>query len=224
MSSSPRILLCDNHLLAVAKPGGMLTQPSPSSPVSLEAWAKDWVAREFHKPGAVFLHAVHRLDRPVSGVVLFARTSKALSRLNAAQRERRGEKEYRAVVHGEPVPAEGSWEDWLVHRRLHAAVAAADTPGARRARLRYRVLASRGGVSLVAVYLETGRYHQIRVQFASRSHPIVGDSKYDAPEELPAHAIALHHYRLVVPHPVRDARVDLVAALPRHGPWRLVSA
>ena len=195
-------LFLDNHLLALDKPGGLLTQPSGTQEDSLEQQGKAFLKETFQKPGNVFLEAVHRIDRPACGIVLFARTSKALTRMNAVMREGRCAKTYRIIIHGSLPQHEGSLQDWLVHDDFHAEIARPGAAGARLCRLQYRILkALPGARSLVEVDLETGRYHQIRVQFAHRNCPIVGDGKYGAPETFRDGAIALQHYRLVTPHP-----------------------
>jgi 23S rRNA pseudouridine1911/1915/1917 synthase len=206
-------------VLAVAKPPGLVTQPSGMHADSLETRAKAWLKREFAKPGNVFLEAVHRIDRPVSGVVLFARTSKALSRLNRAQREKRMQKRYWAVVEGSPQGNAGRAEHWLVHGSGRARVVPAGTEGAKQALLDFRVLGRAADSTCLEIDLLTGRYHQIRAQFAALGCPILGDTRYGSETRLPGGCIALHHRTLVFPHPVGGTRVSLVADLPAAGPW-----
>ncbi len=214
------ILYVDNHLLAVNKPAGLVTQPSGAHADSLETRARAWVRETYARPGNVFLEAVHRLDRPVSGVVLFARTSKALSRLNRSLRDREPRKVYWAVLEGPPAPPAGRLEHWLVHDAHRARVAAPGTPGARLALLEYEVLRTAGGLALVRVLLQTGRYHQIRVQFAQAGHPVAGDARYGARTALPGGAIGLHHRELTIEHPVRREPLVLTAPCPPGEPWR----
>lgn len=219
------ILLEDNHLLAANKPPGLLTQPSGTGQDSLEARAKEWVRRTKGKPGAVFLHAVHRLDREVSGVVLFARTSKALARLNEALRGRSVEKIYHAVVEGTPPNDQGTLEHWLTHGSHRAQVSAKETAGAKHCTLAYRLIQSTGVVGLVEVRLLTGRYHQIRAQLAAVGCPILGDARYGSDRATPGR-IALHHRRMELDHPVREERVVIEAGYPagwpdvRDAAWR----
>jgi 23S rRNA pseudouridine1911/1915/1917 synthase len=220
MLAARDVLYADNHLLALNKPAGLVTQPSGAHEDSLETRAKAWVKQAYDKPGDVFLEAVHRIDRPVSGVVLFARTSKALSRLNEAVREHDLGKLYWAVVEGCPEPARARLEDWLVHESHRARVVAAGTPGARLATLDYSVLRTRGGESLVEVQLHTGRYHQIRVQLAHAGWPVLGDTRYGARGALPGGVIALHHRELTVMHPVRHEPLSCTAPCPDAEPWR----
>ncbi|MFT5128242.1 MAG: 23S rRNA pseudouridine1911/1915/1917 synthase [Rhodothermales bacterium] len=216
------ILYIDNHLLAVNKPCGLPTQPSQEHADSLECRAKAWIKKEYNKPGKVFLHAIHRLDRPVSGVVLFARTSKALSRLNASTRARDSQKIYNAVVHGQPA-ASGDLEHFLAHRRMRAEVTSASADGAKQARLSYTRLAVGGKFSLLEITLHTGRYHQIRAQFAAIGHPIVGDHKYQAPGQ-DGSGIALHHSSLTIPHPTTREPIAISATRPSRAPWDKFSA
>jgi 23S rRNA pseudouridine1911/1915/1917 synthase len=211
------VLFEDNHLLAANKPPGLLTQPSRSEVDALETRAKEWVRRAKDKPGAVFLHAIHRLDRDVSGVVLFARTSKALSRLNEAIRSRRVEKIYHALVEGLPPEEAGVLEHHLAHGSHTAKVVSATAHGAKRATLAYRALRHVDGLTLVEIRLETGRYHQIRAQLAAAGCPIAGDGRYGSRRPTPGR-IALHHRRLTIAHPVTKADVVIEAPYPAGWP------
>lgn len=196
------VLFEDNHQLVLNKPSGLLTQPSGTEQESLESLAKNYIKTKYQKPGHVFLEAVHRIDKPVSGIVLFARTSKALSRLQAALREKKSEKIYLALVEGNVKQAEGTLEHYLVHDDFRATLSDARDAKAKWACLHYRVVRRDEGVTLLEIVLETGRYHQIRVQLAAIGHPIVGDGKYGSRIAFRPDAIALHHYRLKVPHPI----------------------
>ena len=197
------VLYHDNHLLAVNKPAGILTQPSGTSQINLEDLAKAWVKEHYNKPGAVFLHAVHRLDKPVSGVVLFARTSKALSRLQEAMRDKNCKKIYEALVEGVLPEEKGTLEHSLLHDDFHATVTADTHPEAKKSRLHYHVLKKEKGLSLLRIELETGRYHQIRAQLAASGCPIVGDQKYGSKRVLGPDQIALHHAELSITHPTK---------------------
>jgi len=214
------ILLCDNHLLAVNKPAGVVTQPSGSHADSLETRAKKWLKETFDKPGNVFLEAVHRIDRPVSGIVLFARTSKALSRLNKAVRDGDISKRYVAVVAGTMAPATGCLRHWLIHGSHRADVVTEGMAGAKLALLSYRTLHEVSGGSVLDIELLTGRYHQIRAQLSAMGSPILGDQRYGSSTALPEGAIALHHRCLQIPHPVGGERVVVTAPLPNAFPWR----
>jgi len=199
-------LYIDNHLLLLDKPHGLLTQPSGTAEPSLEAQGKAWLKAEFSKPGAVFLEAVHRIDRVVGGVVLFARTSKALSRLNEAMRKGTIRKRYLAHVVGMPPHESGVLVDWLLHGDGEAQLAARpEAPGARRCELAYALKERRkDGSALLEIELKTGRYHQIRLQLAHAGMPILGDVKYGASphNDAPAGGIALLSCRIDFEHPV----------------------
>lgn len=192
---------CDNHLLIVVKPAGLLTQPDDIGTPSLEEAAKEWVREEFHKPGAVFLHCIHRLDRCVSGLVLFARTSKSLSRLNELSRAREIQRVYVAEVEGTVGVKEGRLDHYLIHGEHRAIVVREGDKDAKHARLFYRVLQVRPHSTLVEIELETGRYHQIRAQFAAIGHPVVCDQRYGAATGT-GEEIHLHCTKLLFKHPV----------------------
>jgi 23S rRNA pseudouridine1911/1915/1917 synthase len=221
------ILFEDNHCLAVAKPAALLTQGVPPGVPTLEAMVKAYLKDCYHKPGNVYLGIPHRLDRPVSGVVLFARNTKAARRLAEQFQTRQVTKVYWAAVAGEVVPIEGTWQDWLLKHPDEARTerVTADTPGARGASLTYRRLAACSGYSLLEIRPETGRMHQIRVQAATRGWPIVGDISYGSghdfgpPAALPRdRAIALHGRSLSFLHPIRYEPLTVSAPLPEM--WR----
>ncbi|WP_419190430.1 RluA family pseudouridine synthase [Saltatorellus ferox] len=203
------------------KPPGLPVVPDSSEDDSLFDLAKAWIKREYQKPGDVFLGVVHRLDRPVSGVVCFARTSKGAARLGASFREKTAQKSYMAITSG-PKPSgladAGVVEHWLLKdpSRNMVKVVPEGTPGAKLARSEYRFTDGRNRVELSPV---TGRSHQLRVALASLGTPILGDLKYGADRPLPDKSIALHARRLVVPHPTRDEVVDVTAPLPSNGVW-----
>ncbi len=205
----------DNHLLVVNKPAMLPTMGVAADLPSLLSVAKEYIRRKYNKPGNVYLGIVSRLDAPVTGIVVIARTSKAAGRLSEAFRERQVKKLYRAIVSGVPDPPEETLEHFLRkderHRRVHTTHA--DCPDAQLARLRYHVLARDERNSLVEVELETGRKHQIRVQLAKVGHPIVGDRKYGSVEKF-ATGIALHASKLELTHPVRDELMRFSAPLP----------
>ncbi len=204
----------DNHLLVLNKPPGLLTQPSGKSQESLEGQAKAWLKAVYHKPGNVFLEAVHRLDKPVSGVVVFGKTGKALSRLNLSIRAKEMKKIYWTWVEGESLPLQGVLEHFLIHDDFQARVVPASHSEGKRARLVYRVLVQHERRTLLEIELETGRYHQIRAQLAAQGHPIWGDVKYGSRHIYVPEAIALHHRRLQLPHPISRARMTFEAPLP----------
>jgi 23S rRNA pseudouridine1911/1915/1917 synthase len=216
------ILYEDNHLLAVYKPAGVLSQGDATGDPTLLDAAKAWLKDKYAKPGNVFVGLVHRLDRPVAGVLLFAKTSKAAGRLSAEFREGRVEKVYRAVVEGTPDPSEQTLRGHVLkdEEAKRSQLVEAATAGAREAELEYRVLGTRQGVSLLEVVPKTGRSHQIRVQLAGIGHPILGDVKYGASAPLPGGVIALYARALSFRHPTRDEVVEIAAGPPPGWPWK----
>jgi 23S rRNA pseudouridine1911/1915/1917 synthase len=213
------VLYEDNHLLAVYKPSGLLVQGDRTGDVCLLDLGKRWLKARYHKPGKVFLAMVHRLDRPVAGVVLFARTSKAAGRLSRQFRERSVEKHYLAVVEG-TVPGDANrLIDHIERRHRVSRVVPTPTEISREARLCYTVLDRDHGKSLLQVCLETGRRHQIRIQLSHLGHPIVGDLRYGAATPLPGREIALLAKELNVDHPIRNDRLRLCSPIPKQWPW-----
>lgn len=204
----------DNHLLVLNKPAGVLTQPSGTEQDSLEQQAKAWIKQVHHKPGNVFLEAVHRLDKPVSGVVVFGKTSKALSRLNTSIRTKQMRKIYWAWVEGVISSDEGSLEHFLLHDDFHAKVVPSHHPEGKVARLNYRVLQRAKERTLLEIELITGRYHQIRLQLSAINHPIWGDRKYGGKQPYVPDAIALHHRCLELTHPISQAWLTFEAPPP----------
>lgn len=211
----------DNHLIAVNKPAGLLTQGDKTGDVTLSDQVKQYIKEKYHKPGAVFLGVVHRLDRPVSGVVVLARTSKALSRMNELFRERETVKIYWAVTAQRPPRQEANLVHWLKkdEAKNRTTVFPRETPGALRSELHYRLIKSISGRYLLEVTPLTGRSHQIRAQLAAAGMPIFGDLKYGASDETGDGSIALHSRRLEFVHPVRNEPVKLLASLPKREWW-----
>jgi 23S rRNA pseudouridine1911/1915/1917 synthase len=213
------VLYEDNHLLVLDKPAGLPTMGTPEGRPTLLTLAKEYVKQRHQKPGNVYLGVVSRLDAPVTGVVLLARTSKAAARLTEQFRTRSVEKSYWAVVEGVVEPADGRLVDWLAederHRRMH--VVGPTMPGAKEARLAFRRLSIVNGNSWPEGELETGRKHQIRLQLSSRGHPVVGDRKYGSRVPF-SPGIALHARRLAISHPTTGVRLEFEAPLP--AAWR----
>ena len=218
------VLYVDNHLLAIAKPAGVPCVPDPSGDPSLLDLAREWVRETYAKPGNVFLGVVHRLDRPVSGVVMFARTSKAAARLSAQFRGGDTEKLYWGIATGRPAASEGRVEHWLAKRadRNLVGAHAHQVPGGKLASTRWRVLAPAlgGAGSWIELVPETGRPHQLRVALASLGCPLLGDVKYGAPQKLPDRSIALHAHRLTLAPPTKRAPIRIECAPPERDWWR----
>ncbi len=220
------ILHEDAHLLVVNKPAGVSTQAPPIAGPTLETAVRAYLKPE--DPGSAYIGLVHRLDRPVSGVVLFAKTSRDARRVSGQFAARRVQKEYWAVVEGTPVGPSAVWEDWLWHEGPGGGavqVVAAGAPEAREARTRMQFVATAGGrvrlpegCSWLRLDPETGRTHQLRVQSARRGLPILGDALYGAAgragSDPSAPAIALHARRLTVQHPALNRPLTLVAPTP----------
>jgi 23S rRNA pseudouridine1911/1915/1917 synthase len=216
-----QVLYEDNHLLAVVKPAGVATMGAPAGQPTLLEMARQYLKQRYHKPGRVYLGVVSRLDAPVTGVVLFARTSKAARRLTRQFRTRQVRKIYWAMVEGRVEPPSAEYSDWVApdDERGGARIAASASAGAKEARLRYRRLRLLPSASLLEIELHTGRKHQIRLQLAVRGHPVLGDRKYGSRRPFAA-GIALHARRLALVHPVKGGRLEIVAPLPRA--WRKV--
>ena len=216
------ILYEDNHLLAVAKPAGLPTMGVPDDRPSLITEAKKYIKKKYQKPGNVYLGIVSRLDAPVTGVIVMARTSKAASRLSQQFRDGEVEKTYWALVEETPTPASGECVDWVRHderhRRMH--IAGKSNPDAKQAKLVYQYLRSVGKLAVLEIELKTGRKHQIRLQLSHRGWPILGDRKYGSSHSFPE-GIALHARYLAIRHPVRQTQVELTAPLPASWPAAL---
>ncbi len=211
------VLYLDNHLLVVDKPAGQPVQGDRSGDLDLVREAKSFIGTKFDKPGNVFIGLVHRLDRPVSGVVVLARTSKAASRLSDQFRNRTVQKEYVALVEGR-VTEPGELTSFIRKDSGVVKLVRPKVAGAMKAILRYEPLAVFGHRSVLRVMPETGRPHQIRIQLASEVFPIVGDMRYGASSEFDGRNIALHCHRMTLEHPVQKTQSTWSAALPRSWP------
>ena len=216
------VLYMDNHVLAAVKPCNMPVQADASGDVDMLTALKRYVGVKFDKPGNVYLGLVHRLDRPVGGVMVFARTSKAASRLSAEFSAHTADKRYLAVLQG-CMAGEMALNDWLYkdEKSGMVRVAAPGTPGAKQASLKTRPVASRGGTTLTDVALFTGRSHQIRVQHMNAGYPLWGDARYGGGR--PGQQIALWAYRLAFVHPTLKEEMRF-CALPRGGVWDMYKA
>lgn len=215
------ILFEDNHLLVVVKPVNMPSQADDSQDPDLLTVLKEDIKRRYSKPGNVYLGLVHRLDRPVGGVMVFAKTSKAASRLSDAVRTRRFHKTYLAVIHGTPRDRQGKLRHYLLKdaKRNHVSVVSPQEQGAKEALLEYEVLTSSDKLSLVKVNLHTGRPHQIRVQFAAIGCPLYGDQRYGARVNVPGQQIALWAAHLSFEHPTTKEWLHFTNAPPETVPW-----
>ncbi len=226
MTAALEVLHCDNHVLAVCKPAGEPVVPDESGDESLLERARAWVEREFQKPGRAFLGVVHRLDRPVSGVVVFARTSKGAARLTEQFRDGRVRKTYWGLCEGVPRDGResGEVELWLLKDRERNRVRAHRRPveGAKASRTAWRLRGVSGSGSESVGWLElspiTGRSHQLRVTASELGCPLLGDVKYGASAGLSDRSIALHAERLEVDHPTRDERLVFACEAPLR-PW-----
>ena len=209
------VLYEDNHCLVVNKPARVLTMGDETGEPTLLEQAKQYLKQKYDKPGNVYLGVVHRLDRPTSGVLLFARTSKAASRLSDQLRRHAMTKTYHALVEGTPQPESGKLSHWLLKNRETNVVRVVnkETPEAQSAVLSYRLLQKRGKQSLLEVIPETGRSHQIRVQLAEVGTPIAGDKKYGSPTLLGG-KICLHAFSLEFEHPTLKEIIRVEAPVP----------
>ena len=217
------VLYEDNHLIIVNKAAGEIVQGDKTGDEPLSELVKKYIKEKYAKPGNVFLGVVHRLDRPVSGVVIFARTSKALARLNAMFQKSEVKKTYHAIVEGTPQPETAELQHWLVRneKQNKAYVAGRDKTGAKLARLDYALLSKGENYSLVEVHLHTGRHHQIRCQLSAIGCPVKGDLKYGARRSNPDGSICLHARHIRFEHPVSHQIVEVTAPYPETLPiWR----
>ncbi len=196
----------DNHILVAEKPAGIPSQADASGAEDMLGLVKRYVKEKYQKSGEAYIGLLHRLDRPAAGLMVFARTSKAAARLSKQIREGRMQKAYLAVLQGKNLPEKGRLEDFLYKdtRLNRSRIAAPDDPGAKFAALEYEVLARRAGQALVCVHLLTGRPHQIRLQFASRGWPLLGDAKYGSGGQ----DLALYSYYLGFTHPTKNERMQ----------------
>ncbi len=223
--TEPVVIFEDNHLLAINKPAGWLVQGDKTGDRTLTEWGKDYLKVRYNKPGAVFLNPVHRIDRPVSGVVLFARTDKALGRLTELFRNRQIEKKYIALSKIAPVAMSGVLKHWLIKDDQKNIVKAfrKQQGDAKESELSYRLLGNIAGMNIIEVTPVTGRPHQIRVQLSTMGSSIEGDLKYGAPYPLEDASIGLHCLQMTFMHPVQKVNVVIRAPFPALSVWRGVN-
>jgi 23S rRNA pseudouridine1911/1915/1917 synthase len=222
MKKEFKILYEDNHLIIVNKNAGILVQGDATGDVPLSELVKEYIKEKYNKPGAVFLGVVHRLDRPVSGVVVLAKTSKSLERMNALFRNKETKKTYRAIVTKRPPMAEGTLVHWLIkdEQKNKTTAYTQERAGALKSELHYRLLAEKNSHYLVEVNPITGRSHQIRVQLASMGCVIKGDVKYGDESPNEDGSICLHAYSLGFIHPVKKEPLTIKASIPDKGIWK----
>ncbi len=211
----------DNHLIIVNKSSSEIVQGDKTGDKPLAEMVKEYIKQKYHKPGNVFLGVVHRLDRPVSGLVVFARTGKALARLNEMFRTKEVHKTYWAIVGNCPSTEEGELVHWLVRNEKQNKSYAYDKekPEAKKAILDYRLIGRSERYFLLEVDLKTGRHHQIRCQLAKMGCPIKGDLKYGSPRSNPDGSICLHARRVRFVHPVSKQEIDVTAPVPEGNLW-----
>lgn len=215
------ILYEDNHLIAINKRSGDIVQVDETGDEPLDEMVKKYIAAKYNKPNGAFLGVVHRLDRPVSGVILFAKTSKALERMNAIFKNREVRKTYFAVVRNKPATEVGNLVHYLMKNPQKNVVTAynKEVAGSQRSELNYKLIGEVGGFYLLQVNPITGRSHQIRVQLSTMDCPIVGDNKYGYPRGSRKGSICLHARQLEFIHPVQKEPVKIFAPLPIDGFW-----
>lgn len=217
-----RVVYEDNHVIIVHKESGEIVQGDKTGDKPLSETVKDYIRDKYHKPGNVFLGVVHRLDRPVIGLVVFARTSKALSRLNDMFRNGEVHKTYWAITKNKPAEDEGTLVNWIVRneKQNKSYVYDKEVPGAKRAELKYRVIAHAENYHLLEVHLLTGRHHQIRCQLAHMDCAIKGDLKYGAPRSNPDGSISLLSREVAFIHPVSKKEIKAESLIPDDRLWR----
>ena len=211
----------DNHIIVVNKNASEIVQGDKTGDTPLSETVKQYIKEKYNKPGNVFLGVTHRLDRPVSGIVIFAKTSKALSRLNEMFRKSEVKKTYWALVKNQPPAMEGELVNYMVknEKQNKSYAYAKEVPGSKKAVLNYRVIGHSTNYHLLEVDLKTGRHHQIRCQLAKMGCPIRGDLKYGFARSNPDGSICLHARKVSLVHPVSKELIELVAPLPELGVW-----
>lgn len=221
-----KVVYEDNHIIIVNKHSGEIVQGDKTGDKPLSDTVKEYIKQKYNKPGNVFLGVVHRLDRPVSGLVVFAKTSKALSRLNDMFRTGDVHKTYWAIVKRRDIATEGTLTDWLTRneRQNKSYAHEREVPGAKKAVLKYKVRAVADNYMLIEVTLLTGRHHQIRCQLAHMGCPIKGDLKYGAPRSNPDGSISLLSRRVEFVHPVSKENIVAYADVPDDRLWNDLSA
>ena len=217
------IIYEDNHILVIEKPVNIPSQEDSSHDPDVISILKQDIKKRYDKPGNVYLSLVHRLDRPVGGIMVLAKTSKAAARLSSEIREGSFKKNYLCIVNGTPQRASGFLENYLYKdaERNIVRIVEKGVPGAKKAVLEYKTLETSKDVSLIWVKLHTGRSHQIRVQLAEIGHPLYGDQKYGGEFAAPGEQIALWSSQISFMHPTRGINISFVSKPPKQDPWNL---
>lgn len=218
-----KVIYEDNHLLVVEKPVNILSQGDNTNDNDMVNLLKKYLKEKYNKPGNVFVGLVHRLDRPVGGCMVFAKTSKSASRLSEQVRNKSFKKTYRAVIHGNMNKKSDNLLDYLYKNKKTnmVSVVSKNKREAKDARLSYETLDSQKGFSLVQIDLQTGRPHQIRVQFSSRKHPLFGDQRYGQHLNKVGQQIALWSYKIEIQHPTTKEKMEFVCDVPKEYPWNI---
>lgn len=216
-----KVIYEDNHLLVVEKPVNILSQGDDTNDKDMVNLLKQYIKEKYNKPGNVFIGLVHRLDRPVGGVMVFAKTSKAASRLSEQIRNKTFKKTYRAVIHGTMDKEESILKDYLYKNKKTNMVSVVNKnhKEAKNAELSYKTLDTKNRLSLVEIDLKTGRPHQIRVQFSSRKHPLFGDQRYGQGVNKVGQQISLWSYKIEIQHPTTKEKMEFICEPPKEYPW-----
>jgi 23S rRNA pseudouridine1911/1915/1917 synthase len=220
-ASQLEVLYEDNHLIAINKPAGMLVQPDTTGDKALEDLVKEYIGVKYEKPGEVFLGVTHRIDRPVSGVVLFAKTSKALTRINEMFKVNKIKKSYWAIVKNRPEKEKATLTHYIFRdtKRNVSRASEKEIPNSKQATLSYSIIGQSDNYTLLEIDLKTGRHHQIRCQLAKIGCPIKGDLKYGFPRSNPDAGISLHSRQMVFEHPVKKEMITIIAPTPKDNLW-----
>ena len=222
-TSGLNIIYEDNHLIAINKSNSDLVQGDKTGDEALDEKIKKYLKKKYSKPGNVFLGVMHRIDRPVSGVVLFARTSKALIRMNEMLKKRNVQKHYLAIVENKPDVKEGTLKNYIVrNRKINKSFShIKPVPESKEAILDYKLIGRSGKYYLLYIDLKTGRHHQIRSQLAKINCPVKGDLKYGFASSNPDGGISLHSYEILFKHPVKKEMISIIAQPPKDTSWNL---
>jgi len=213
MMQMPEIIFMDNHLLICNKPAGLLVQGDKTNDQTLLDITKKYLKQKFSKPGNVYLGLIHRLDRPVSGIVILAKTSKAASRLSKQFREKTIQKKYYAIIQGKMPKKQATLINQIKRENVNSIIVTKD---GQYAELEYQIKQQNNKYSLLDINLKTGRHHQIRVQLTHQKHPILGDFRYGSKHKFHQRSIALHAYLLTINHPITKEKITFTTPMPKY--------